>query len=80
MSDTEKRPKRGFRRLLVVGLIVLAAILLHNLSSPNRYTIVGSTLIDRVTGKTWQSVGAAGLAEWRVKPHKVGKVAVEDGP
>jgi hypothetical protein len=52
------------------ALLIFAAILLHNLTSPDRYTVIGSTLIDGVTGKTWQNVGAGGLAEWRVKPHK----------
>jgi len=58
MSDTEKRPKRGFKRLLILGLIVFAAILLNNLTSPDRFTPnSSSTIIDGVTGKVWVASG-----------------------
>ena len=59
MSDTEKRPKRGFLRLLIVGLIVLAAVLVANLTSPDRYSLQGTGTemfkMDKSTGKTWRS-------------------------
>ena len=74
MSDTEKRPKRGFRRLLVLGLIVFAAILLHNLTSPDRYKMaVGSNiLIDGLTGKTYNAtvIGWRGPLPERIIPTK----------
>ena len=36
------------------ALLILAAILLHNLTSPDRYTGgSGNTVIDGVTGKVW---------------------------
>ena len=59
MSDTEKRPKRGFQRLLILGLIVLAAVLVANLTSPDRYKFNEATtanqlaVIDGVTGEVW---------------------------
>ncbi len=37
-------------------LVIFAAILLHNLTSPNRYSIVAGnppTKVDRITGKSW---------------------------
>ena len=37
------------------ALLILAAILLHNLTSPDRYTGNSSgTIIDGVTGKIWR--------------------------
>ena len=78
MSDTEKRPKRGFLRLLIVGLIVLAAILLHNLTSPHRYSMqrdglgdhVSMVKMDRITGKTWRYGfrSHAGVIHWIEMP------------
>ena len=64
MSDTEKRPKRGFLRLLILGLIVLAAVLLHNLTKSDRYTLIKTQGIatvyklDKFTGQVWRSGNA----------------------
>ena len=72
MSDTEKRPKRGFQRLLILGLIVLAAVLVANLTSPDRYVFSDTTnsgqviLLDGVTGKLWASMDG-GLVPIRYK-------------
>ena len=66
MSDTEKRPKRGFQRLLILGLIVLAAVLVANLTSPDRYVFSEATntsqviLLDGVTGKVWATSAQSG--------------------
>ena len=55
-------------------LVILAAILLHNLTSPDRYKVISSgtvppfaaVLVDGVTGKTW----LADDREWEELPHK----------
>ena len=40
------------------ALLILAAILLHNLTSPDRFTPnSSSTIIDGVTGKVWVAEG-----------------------
>jgi hypothetical protein len=63
------------------ALLILAAILLHNLTSPDRYSAHGTGVamvkIDRITGKTWLfktalPVPATGrsVKVWEAIPHK----------
>ena len=52
------------------ALLILAAILLYNLTSPDRYTTQFSSnaalLIDGITGKTWKATSG----KWEEMPHK----------
>ena len=49
------------------ALLILAAILLYNLTSPDRYKVFGpSVLVDGVTGKTWK----ASEGKWKELPHE----------
>ena len=49
------------------ALLILAAILLHNLTSPDRYSLIpGSVMLDGVTGKTWK----ASDGKWKEMRHE----------
>ena len=61
------------------ALLILAAILLHNLTSPDRYFVTSNNLIkiDRITGKTWlfktadtKSPTGRSVKVWEAIPHK----------
>jgi hypothetical protein len=48
-------------------LVIFAAILLHNLTSPDRYKIVAPVLlVDGITGKTWKATGG----KWQDMQHE----------
>ena len=56
-------------------LVIFAAILLNNLTSPSRYTIVDrpsqtALKIDGITGKTWVFRPIAQDWVWKETPHK----------
>jgi len=50
------------------ALLILAAILLHNLTSPHRYSLHGEgdsmVKMDHVTGKTWKLALVDGEPQW----------------
>jgi hypothetical protein len=49
------------------ALLILTAILLYNLTSPDRYKIVSPVLlVDGITGKTWK----AQSGKWKEMPHE----------
>jgi hypothetical protein len=53
------------------ALLILAAILLHNLTSPHRYSLQGEgdsrVKMDHVTGKTWGLALVDGESQWIVR-------------
>jgi hypothetical protein len=61
------------------ALLILTAILLHNLTSPDRYFVTSNNLIkfDRITGNTWLFKTSATKAPtgrsvkvWEAIPHE----------
>ena len=44
-------------------LVIFAAILLHNLTSPDRYSIADGMKLDGVTGKTWKYQSLSGQGQ-----------------
>ena len=48
------------------ALLILTAILLHNLTSPDRFTYSSGTILDGVTGKAW----VASTGKWKPVPYE----------